>query len=338
MMKNLRRESVKRIVYGMCIIAISSIVVRAQDEPVLIDEVIARVNSDIITLSALRRAQTELRQELEQQGLKGKELEEAYNQVAKGLLQQLIDNQLLVQRANELGITVEAQVNEFILNWGKQQGIAPAKVEEALQSAGFDPDQVRQMLRNRFLREAVLSREVYPRIFQNIFDRDIEEWYQKHLEELNDPETVHLSEIFIGFEAKTRDQAQRLVREIMEKLRAGADFGELAERYSSRPSAKQKGDIGSFILGPKRTLGDAQAKAIEGKGPGEITDPIALADGFQILKVLERSEKKVKPLNAELKRQIQMRLAQERAESAVKAYIESLRNDAYIWIAPQYRE
>ncbi|MCS6818038.1 MAG: peptidyl-prolyl cis-trans isomerase [Blastocatellia bacterium] len=311
---------------------------RGQDEPVLVDEIVARINSDIITLSALRRAQAELRQELEQQGLRGEELERAYREASKTLLQQLIDNQLLVQRANELGITVETQINEFLLNWGRQQGIPPAEVEKRLAEAGLDPDQVRQTLRLRFLREAVLAREVYSRIFQNIFDRDVEQYYQQHREEFTEPETVRLSEIFISTQGRSREQALAIVREIQEKLKAGADFGDLAVQYSARPSARNKGDIGTFTLGPRRTLGDAQAKAIEGLKVGDVSPPIELPDGFQLLKVTERQEARVRPLDAELKRQIQMRLAQQRAEGAIREYIETLRRDAYIWIAPAYRE
>ncbi len=310
----------------------------SQDEPVLVDEIVARINNDIITLSALRRAQAELRQELEQQGLTGEQLERAYQEASRTLLQQLIETQLLVQRANELGITVEAQINEFLLNWGRQQGIPPAEVEKRLAEAGLDPDQVRQTLRVRFLREAVLAREVYSRIFQNIFDRDIEQYYAQHREEFTEPETVHLSEIFISTQGRSREEALAILREVQEKLRAGADFGDLAAQYSSRPSARNKGDIGKFTLGPRRTLGDVQTKAIEGLKAGEVSAPIELADGFQILKVLERTEPRLRPLDADLKRQIQMRLAQERAEAAIREYIETLRRDAYIWIAPAYRD
>jgi peptidyl-prolyl cis-trans isomerase SurA len=265
-------------------------------------------------------------------------LERAYREASKTLLGQLIETQLLVQRATELGITVEAQINEFLLNWGKQQGIPPAEVEKRLAEAGLDPDQVRQTLRVRFLREAVLAREVYSRIFQNIFDSDIEQYYRQHLEEFTEPETVRLSEIFVSTQGRPREQALALVREIQEKLRSGADFGELAVQYSTRPSARQKGEIGTFTLGPRRTLGDAQAKAIEGLKPGDVSAPIELPDGIQLLKVLERQEPRVRPLDAELKRQIQLRLAQQRAETAVREYIETLRRDAYIWIAPAYRE
>ena len=333
----MRRQAITGLLGFLLWLCIPSLP-RSQDEPVLVDEIVARINSDIITLSALRRAQAELRQELEQQGLRGEALERAYQEASKTLLQQLIDTQLLVQRANELGITVETQINEFLLNWGRQQGIPPAEVERRLAEAGLDPDQVRQMLRLRFLREAVLAREVYSRLFQNIFDRDVEQYYEQHRAEFTEPETVRLSEIFISTQGRSREQALALVREIQEKLRAGADFGELAAQYSARPSARQKGDIGTFTLGPQRTLGDAQAKAIEGLKPGEVSAPIELPDGFQLLKVIERHEPRVRPLDAELKRQIQLRLAQQRAEVAVREYLETLRRDAYIWIAPAYRE
>jgi peptidyl-prolyl cis-trans isomerase C len=316
----------------------ATLTVNAQDDATLIDEVIARVNSDIITLSTFRRAQEEIKRDLQQAGLQGNELEEAIKQALKGLLQQLIDSQLLVQRGGEIGVNVEAQINQFLIEWAKNQNIPPSRIDEELIKAGFDPDQVRQTLRIRFTREAVIGREVYSRVYQSIFGKEIEDYYKAHLPQFSEPESVHLAEIFISFEGKTREQVDTLVRDVTEKIRTGADFGELAQTHSNRPSSKYKGDLGVFALGPDRKLAEVQAKAIEGKKAGEVTNPIELTDGIQILRIVERKETVVKPLDEELKRQIQMRLAQERADPAVKTFIEGLRKEAYIWIAPAYQE
>lgn len=326
----------KKYIIG-AILLLSWVRVGAQEEPVVIDGIVARVNRDIITLSSYRRAQQELRLELQQQGLTGQQLEEAYQQGLKDLLSSLIDTQLLVQKADELGINVEAQINAYLLELAKQNNVPPAQIDEMLQKMGFDPDQARQLLRVRFLREAVLAREVYPKIFQNIFDKDVEAYYKEHIDQYTEPSGVKLSEIFIKVGGRTREHAQALAWQLIGQLRAGADFATLAKQYSDGPTAASGGELGWFNLDPRPELGEAQRKAIEGKQVGHITDPIELPDGFRIFRIDERRERKEKPLTPELRREINMRIAGQRAQPAIQEYIKKLREDAYIYIAEPYR-
>lgn len=309
----------------------------AQEEAVVIDGIVARVNRDIITLSSYRRAQIDLRRELEQQGLAGQQLEEAYQQGLKDLLQSLIDTQLLVQKADELGITVEAQINEYLIELAKQNNVPPSQINDMLQRMGLDPDQARQLLRVRFLREAILGREVYPKIFQNIFDKDVEAYYKEHIDQYTEPSGVKLSEIFIKVGGRTHDQAEALTRQLIGQIRAGEDFAKLARLHSDGPTASSGGDLGWFNLDPRPELGEVQRKAIEGKPVGQVTDPIELSDGFRIFRIDERREKKEKPLAPELRREINMRIAAQRAQLAIQEYIKKLREDAYIYIAEPYR-
>lgn len=303
----------------------------AQEEAVLIDGVCARVNQDIITLSEFRRAQQDLLTQLRQQ-YSGSQLEEEYQRASKELLQNLIDTQLLVQKADELGITVEADINKYLLNIAKKNNVPPSKIDEMLKQMGFDPDQARQMLRVQFLRQRVIASEVHPKIFQNIFDKDVEAYYKEHIIDYTEPAGVKLSEIFIKTDGRTPEAARQLAEQLVQQLRAGADFAELAKKYSERPSASNGGQLGWFNLDPRPELGEAQRKAIQGKQVGEVTDPIAFPDGFLILRVDARREKKEKPLTPELRREITMKIAQQRLEPAVQEYIEQLRKDAYIEI------
>jgi peptidyl-prolyl cis-trans isomerase D len=206
-----------------------------------------------------------------------------------------------------------------------------------LQRMGLDPDQARQLLRVRFLREAVLAREVYPKIFQNIFDKDVEAYYKEHIDHYTEPSAVKLSEIFIKVGGRTHEQAENLVRQLIGQIKAGEDFMKLAKLYSDGPSASSGGDLGWFNLDPRPELGEAQRKAIAGKPAGQVTDPIELSDGFRILRIDERREKKEKPLAPELRREINMRIAQQRAQIAIQEYLKKLREDAYIYIAEPYR-
>ncbi|MBI4468201.1 MAG: peptidyl-prolyl cis-trans isomerase [Acidobacteria bacterium] len=308
----------------------------AQDD-VLVDQVIARVNSDIITLSNYRRTQTERREELKQSGLTGQPLEDAYERHLKVLLAEMIDTQLLGQRASELSINVEADINKYIIDLATQQGLAPSKADEMLRTMGVDPDQARQILRTRFLREAVLNREVYASVFQGVFDREVDEHYAKRQDEFADPETVKLEEVFIAVRGRTREIARKRAAEVVTQLRSGADLAALAKEFSDRPSREHGGDIGTFKLTPAPDLAPLQAAAILPLKPGEITDPIELPDGFQILKVVERKPKVIKPLDEALRRQIKFEIARERAKPAVEAYIEKLRGNAYICIVDEYR-
>jgi peptidyl-prolyl cis-trans isomerase SurA len=327
----------KKILLSLSFMLVATGLAYAQEEPVLVDEIVARVNKDIITLSEYRRAQRDLRDELIRAGITGAQLEEEYQRALKELLQNLIETQLLVQKADELGITVEAQINEYILRLAEQNGVPPSKADDMLRQMGLDPDQARQLLRIRFLREAVIGREVYPKVFQNIFDKDVEAYYQAHLEDYTEPSAVKLSEIFIKVGGRTREQATTLVQELMNRLRAGENFADLARQYSDGPSARDGGNLGWFNLDPRPELGERQRQAIEGKPAGAVTDLIELSDGFRLFRIDERREKKMKPLEAELRRQITMRLAQERAQSAIKEYVDKLRQDAYVYIAEQYR-
>ncbi len=309
---------------------------RAQEE-VLVDQVIARVNSDIITLSGYRRAQIERRQEFEQQGVTGKALEEAYEKALPGLIQEMIDTQLLVQRASDLSINVEADINKYIIEMTQGQGLPASKADEFLKGIGLDPDQARQMLRTRFLREAVINREVYANVFQGIFDREVDEFYQKHQEDFADPETVKLGEVFVGIRGRSREEARALSTQLTAQLRGGAELAAVAKDHSDRPSREHGGDIGTFRLSPVPELAPLQANAIAGLKAGEIGEPIELPDGFLILKVVERKPKVIKTMDDELRRQIKFRIARDRAQPAVLAYIERLRENAYICIVDEYR-
>jgi peptidyl-prolyl cis-trans isomerase SurA len=307
-----------------------------QEEPVAVDGVVARVNRDIITLSAYRRAQQEMRSELQQQ-LSGQQLEEQYQRGLKDLLQQLVDTQLLVQKADELGITVEAEINSYLIEVAKQNNVPPSQIDGMLQKMGLDPDQARQMLRMRFLRERVIGREVYPKIFQNIFDKDVEAYYKEHLEQYTEPSAVKVSEILIKNDKRGHDQAAELIQKMMVQLNGGADFAELARKHSEGPTASAGGDLGWFNLDPRPELGEVQRKAIEGKQAGQAADPFELPDGFRILRLDERREKKERPLTPELRREVSMRIAQHRAQPAIDEFIKKLRGDAFIQIAEPYR-
>jgi len=122
------------------------------------------------------------------------------------------------------------------------------------------------------------------------------------------------------------------------RFRAGANFGDLAAANSEREdrgvriSAQTKGVVGAFEV---PNLRDDIAKAIKNVNAGSVTDPIRTDEGYQILRVDERTPGSEPVYNENRAREA---ITMERTEKERAEYLQSLRNDAYIKIAPEFRD
>src|SRR5215475_15423756 len=127
-------------------------VARAQENDVKpIDEVIARVNAGVIMRSAFESQQRELLEELKKQGLSPEELEKQFNEWKPRILDNLINSQLLVQRAKDLSINVDAQVNQQILLLMKESNCDSDKcLEQKMREAGLDMEEYRRIIGEKF--------------------------------------------------------------------------------------------------------------------------------------------------------------------------------------------
>ena len=142
---------------------------RAQEgEQQVVDEVIAQVNDDVITLSSLKRESKERIDTLKQGGMPE---QQAIEEVAKRqpeLIATLINELLLVQRGKELDLSteVEAAVNARMLEVAREQGITSIeKLDAAMREAGLDPVATRQTLRVEMMKQAVIQQEVDRKVF-----------------------------------------------------------------------------------------------------------------------------------------------------------------------------
>ncbi len=181
---------------------------RAQEgETKALDEVVARVNADFILKSSYEREKQALLEELKQAGLKEEELEKKFNELKATILDELIDRALLVQRAKELSLDVEPQVNEQLLRVMKDNGLPSLQaMEEKMREAGIDINEVRRTLRSRFMFDAVKSKEVLQEVYFKLTEKDKREYYDKHKDWFVVPGTVTLRQIFIA-NGKDAEQA-----------------------------------------------------------------------------------------------------------------------------------
>lgn len=313
---------------------------RAQEEgePRVVDQVIAQVNNDVITLSMLRREMREAVEALKQQrGMTEQQATEEVQKRQSELIASLINEQLLLQKGKEiprLEEEVEAEVNRRMLEVARENNIKSIEqLDEALRNSGLDPVEIRRTLRREIMKSAVLNREVDARIYFGLSADEVRKYFDAHRDKFRKPETITLSEIFLSTAGKSEQEVLARAREIVQKARAGADFGQLAQTYSERPQSRErKGKLGTFVVSD--ITRQEVAQAIKGLRAGGVTDPIKTDEGYLILRVDERTPPGEATFN---ENQVREAITAERAPKERADYLDALRKDAYIAVAEEYR-
>jgi len=316
-----------------------SITFASAQEPELINEIVARVNSDIITRADYFNALKDLREQLtrEMAGKSEAQIEAEYEKVKPTVLDYLIENILLEQKAKELNIDVEAEVNQRMAEIAKDNGLPNVLAfENELKKQGIDPEGARAQIRKGLPQQYVVQREVLSPIFQRLNDKDRRDFYEKYKEKFTTQGEITISEIFLPLEGHTADEVQQRAKRLVAEIRAGKSFTEAVQANSpaSRASRAQNGKLGTFKQGE---LKEDIAAATSTLKTGEVTEPIRLQDGFQIIRVDEKKAPTVLPFeNPEVQNAVGRGATMERAEEARKKYLKKLREDAFVQISPGY--
>jgi peptidyl-prolyl cis-trans isomerase SurA len=335
------------IVAALLLTMLLAVAASAQEEgvPRVVDEVIAQVNDQVLTLSMLKREMKEASDALRAQKLE-LTAEQADAEVAKRqneIIVALINEQLMVQKGKELGLAedVEAQVNRRLLEIAQQQGIKTIEqLEEVMRREGLEPATVRQTMRNEAMKGQVLGSEVDRKIYLALTDTEVRSYYDAHKDTFRKPEMVTLSEIFLNSAGKPDADVLARAQKLVAQLRAGADFKATAAKESEREdekgvrvAVKSGGAVGSFPVA--EISNKPVADAIKGLKAGSIAEPIKTEQGYIILRVDERTPMG-EPVFDENK--VRETMTYERIPKEREAYLRNLRQEAYIEVAPAYRD
>jgi len=303
----------------------------------VVQEIIARVNNQIITRTEFARSQEDLRKEAQQQDPVNAEKTVAERE--KDVLRDLIDQQLLLEKGKDLGITADTELIKKLDQMRKEMNLDNMEdLEKAAQAQGISFEDFKQNMRNQIITQQVIGREVGQRL---VIDKEEEKkFYDTHQTELNQPETIKLSEILVSTETKAKDltEEQQLAAakakadELLDQIKKGAKFEDVAKKSSEGPSAAQGGDLGYFKRG---TL----AKELEDKTfvmkAGEVSDVIRTRQGFVILKVMEHHDAGVPPF-AQIEPRIMDAIYMQKLQPALREYLTKLREAADIYVKPGY--
>lgn len=333
----------------------------------VVEEIIARVNGQIISRSEYLRSKDQLRDDVKQQD--PSDADKLYGEREKDVLRDLIDQQLLLEKGKDLGITGDTDLIKRLDQMRKDMKLESMEdLEKAATAQGISYEDFKQNMRNQIITQKVIGEEVGSHL--SINKDEEQKFYDEHKAELEQPESIRLSEILVAphkaaaeksadkpaqtsanpaagaEDAKTGDNsaaskqaddaalaaAEAKANELLKQIRGGASFDDVAKKNSEGPSAAQGGDLGVFKRG---TL----AKELEDKTfamkAGEVTDVIRTKQGYVILKVTNHQMAGIPPLK-DIEPKIQDALYMQQLQPALRAYLTKLREDAYIDIKEGY--
>jgi len=315
----------------------------------IVEEIIARVNNGIITRSEYVRSRDQLKQEVQQQD--PSDADRVFSEKEKDVLRDLIDQQLLLQKGKDLGITGDTELVKRLDEMRKQMNLETMEdLEKAAQAQGASYEEFKENMRTQIITQRVIGQEVGSKLAMN--KEEEQKFYDAHKAELEHPEQVRLSEILVapkppvkpnGLDGKPEppteaeneaalNAAKAKADDIVAQVQKGSDFAELAKKQSDGPSAKEGGDLSYFKRG---TLAKELEDKVFALKTGEVTDVIRTKQGYVILKVTEHQMAGI-PTMKEVEPRIQDALYMEKLQPALRAYLKTLREQAYIDYKPGY--
>lgn len=248
-----------------------------------IDEAVALVDDDVVLRSELDRRLASVRKDLQARNVRLP----ADNVLRQQVLERLITDNVQLQMAKRAGVRVSDQeLAQIVANIAKENNLSPEQFRLKLASEGISYELFREDLRNEVLISRVRQGAVGRRIF--ISEQEVQAMMETIAAEGENRTEYHLGHILlpISENASTEDvrEVSARAQQLVEKLRNGADFAELAIANSAGQEALQGGDFGWKTANQLPSLFATAAKSLN---PGEISEPLRSGSGLHILKLFD---------------------------------------------------
>jgi peptidyl-prolyl cis-trans isomerase SurA len=306
-------------------------------QPVIIDRIAAVVNLDVITLSDVQEAV--LQQAVALAASRGGSRPRAGDpvfaaaaltpQALSQQLHRLIDLRLQEQDAEQHGITVtDAELRQALEDIKtRNRFTSDEALTTALAAEGLTLEQYRRQLRSELLVAKLVSREVRSTVV--ISPEEIRGYFDQHPEEFALPERVKLRQIFFAAPAANAEDHANVrakAQTVLDQLKHGADFDQMARRYSDGPEAKEGGELGWFIPGSLMPQLDRIAFTLK---DGQISDLIESPQGWHILKIEAREGHRQETFE-QAQDKVHALLMEQRTQQRYEDWFLELRRNAYV--------
>jgi peptidyl-prolyl cis-trans isomerase SurA len=300
------------------LLAAVSPVVNADEE---LDSIVAVVNDEVITHSQLER---EVNLAIPQLQSKGTPLPPR-PVLERQVLDRLVLQRLELQRAKQLGISVDdATLTQALTNIAQRNGLTLDNLAKAVEAQGMNFEEFRKDTRNQILISRLQAQEVVKNI--QVTDQEIDRFLAKDSNQLLDRSEVRLSHILIavpdGASKEVVAKAEQKAKDLVKRLRAGADFAQLARRYSDGRQAAEGGDLGWFKMSEVPTLVQDVARTL---AKGQVSEPLRSPSGFHIIKLTDVKYAAPEVVTQTHARQILIRTNELVSDAEAKRRLEQLR-------------
>jgi peptidyl-prolyl cis-trans isomerase SurA len=290
----------------------------------VVEEVVARVGNEIITKSEYEQESQRLYAELGRH-YHGDELDKMYVQQRKNLLEFLIGQKLLDQKARELDINTDEEVTAAIKKLKEENNIPDDQaLETALEKEGTSMAQLRDDFHKRVVQQKVLWNYVQGKV--NISEDEIKNYYEQHKSEMVSERTTKLIRYLIASDTDSKDKLKTEADSVLQDLKAGKELktGDYPHLNVDGPTEFAEADLDPGFV-----------KVINATAVHSFSDLIEAASGWAILKVDDRAEPKTITFE-EARGKIYNVLLQQRAEKYQKNFMDDLRKQSYVVINPKY--
>ena len=258
------------------------------------------------------------------------------------IVDELINDELMLQRAKQLGIDakdgeVEDKFTEVKSPFTEDQ------FQQQLKDRGVTVDDLKQDIRRQITLDKIMTREVSSKV--TITDQDVSDFYNENRSQFNVAETQYrVAQIVVtprkdpqirnrkNDDATSDLEAKRKCAALEQQLHNGSDFGTVAMDYSEDPAtASSGGDLGYI---PESSLNQSDPllkKAVMSLKPGDVSDVIQLRDGYRILKLTAKETPGQRQItDAQVQQSIRDTLRSRKEQVLRAAYIASARDQAKV--------
>ncbi|MFH1626441.1 MAG: peptidylprolyl isomerase [Pseudomonadota bacterium] len=295
-----------------------------------VDRVVAIVNDDIITLTELNDSVKIFLNDT--MGVINFDREQTGpEEIKRKILNQLIDNKLIEQRAKKMGIVIsQREIDTAIENIYKQNSISRQEFVEQLKSKGLSLEKYEERIKQGMERMKCFNYEIKSKIV--ISEDELKKYHTENIDSFKAVKEVRVQHVLLLIPPNANEarieEVYGKARELSVKIHNGEDFGKLAKIYSQEASADSGGDMGWFKPGE---IVPFLEKVVFRLKVGEVSDIIRSRVGFHIIKLMERREGEVRPFE-EVKDEITDILHSEKVEKELQRWLKELRKKSFVKI------
>jgi len=304
----------------LCLVFMKSNLVEGK----IFDRVVAKVNSEIITLSSLEGKANALKEKYKNEDGNFDE-----NQILREALEFLIDDTLKLQQGKKMGFEVDdITVDAAIKDIERKNSLEEGQLAFMLEGEGESLENYKNIIRDQILVSKITRFEMGSRMF--VSEKKIAKYYHDHQKEFWESSQVRVKHILLLFEKnpseKIKKKKNKQIKKILSEIKGGKDFAEAAKEYSEDVSASLGGDVG-FVK--KGQMVPEFEKAVYRLKEGEISDVVETEYGYHIIKAEEIKKGRTIPFK-DVKNKIKNILSISKQESAYKTWMNELRESAFI--------